>query len=159
MVRHTTAWWKSYISICFRCRLYMLWLNFNITNKFWVQLWYRCYCAYLRTDHGTSTVKHNGNLSICTPGGPHPDLSRGLRARTQGPSCKLKLCFSNSNQWTCKNHIKITEKSQKCEIKCFGTLGTKPTTFLHALIPLQFFSRLKISKKVFNCISCSRAVQ
>ncbi|XP_039802963.1 uncharacterized protein LOC120667022 [Panicum virgatum] len=24
MVRHTTAGWKSYISICFRCRLYML---------------------------------------------------------------------------------------------------------------------------------------
>ena len=33
--------------------------------------------------------------------GPHCnrlDLSKGLHARTQGPSCKLKLYFSNSNQ-------------------------------------------------------------
>ena len=68
MVRHTIVGWKSYISICFCCRLYMLWLNFNVTNKFWVQLWYWCCCAYLRTDHETSIVKHNGNLVFASPG-------------------------------------------------------------------------------------------
>ena len=151
MVRHTTVGWKSYISVCFCCRLYMLWLNFNITNKFWVQLWYRCCCASLRTDHETSTIKHNGNLVFASPGPTeamqtHPlcHLILSVRAKKELPRVVYEV-FSTGEFWLSKFIWNELQNKLRFQLLLISTLFDSP--FLCPTVKREYFSGQKRTRK------------
>ena len=86
-----------------------------------MQLWYRCCCAYMQTDHGTSTTRHNDKPGICTPGPTIP---------IQQASAS-KLC---SNRSTCTKSL----------------LPFHVCVALQLLFPSVFFSAWSISSLKSN---------